>query len=68
MHRSKSSPLMSAMGQKQTCAAQKVMSALPPKADMAPQNRKTALRGLPEIQSDIFDRSSDRCGLPLCFI
>ena len=26
--------LMSALGQKQTCAAQKVMSALPPKADM----------------------------------
>ena len=25
---------MSALGQKQTCAAQKVMSALPPKADM----------------------------------
>ena len=27
-------PLMSALGQKQTCAAQKVMSALPPKADI----------------------------------
>ena len=26
--------IMSALGQKQTCAAQKVMSALPPKADM----------------------------------
>ena len=26
--------LMSALGQKQTCAAQKVMSALPPKADI----------------------------------
>ena len=25
---------MSALGQKQTCAAQKIMSALPPKADM----------------------------------
>ena len=25
---------MSALGQKQTCAAQRVMSALPPKADM----------------------------------
>jgi hypothetical protein len=25
---------MSALGQKQTCAAQKVMSALPPKADI----------------------------------
>ena len=25
---------MSALGQKQTCGAQKVMSALPPKADM----------------------------------
>jgi hypothetical protein len=26
--------VMSALGQKQTCAAQKVMSALPPKADI----------------------------------
>ena len=30
---------MSALGQKQTCAAQKVMSALPPKADMCGANR-----------------------------
>ena len=29
---------MSALGQKQTCAAQKVMSALPPKADMCSAN------------------------------
>ena len=34
MRRSKCRRLMSALGQKQTCAAQKVMSALPPKADM----------------------------------
>ena len=31
--------LMSALGQKQTCAAQKVMSALPPKADMCGATR-----------------------------
>ena len=30
---------MSALGQKQTCAAQKVMSALPPKADMCGAKR-----------------------------
>ena len=30
---------MSALGQKQTCAAQKVMSALPPKADMCGATR-----------------------------
>ena len=30
---------MSALGQKQTCAAQKVMSALPPKADMCSATR-----------------------------
>ena len=30
---------MSALGQKQTCAAQKVMSALPLKADMCSANR-----------------------------
>jgi hypothetical protein len=29
---------MSALGQKQTCAAQNVMSALPPKADIRQQN------------------------------
>ena len=32
--RGESWPAMSALGQKQTCAAQKVMSALPPKADV----------------------------------
>ena len=30
---------MSALGQKRTCAAQKVMSALPPKADMCSATR-----------------------------
>ena len=30
---------MSALGQKQTCAVQKVMSALPPKADMCSATR-----------------------------
>jgi hypothetical protein len=30
---------MSAMGQKQTCAAHKVMSALPPKADVCSATR-----------------------------
>ena len=30
---------MSALGQKQTCAVQNVMSALPPKADMCGANR-----------------------------
>ena len=30
---------MSALGQKQTCAAHKVMSALPPKADMCAATR-----------------------------
>ena len=32
-------PTMSALGQKQTCAVQKVMSALPPKADMCSATR-----------------------------
>ena len=34
---------MSALGQKQTCAAQKVMSALPPKADMCGATRRCPL-------------------------
>ena len=38
--------LMSALGQKQTCAAQKVMSALPPIADMC--GAKTNVRFVPK--------------------
>ena len=34
---------MSALGQKQTCAAQNVMSALPPKADMCSATRYVRL-------------------------
>ena len=37
LHGSKPEPLMSALGQKQTSAHVRVMSALPPKADMRTQ-------------------------------
>src|SRR6187200_2499670 len=40
---------MSALGQKQTCAAQKVMSALPPKADICGATRD--VRFVPEADS-----------------
>ena len=40
---------MSALGQKQTCAAQKVMSALPPKADMCGAKRDVRLVPIADI-------------------
>ena len=40
---------MSALGQKQTCAAQKVMSALPPKADMCSAKRDVRLVPIADI-------------------
>ena len=45
---------MSALGQKQTCAAQKVMSALRPKATAKADSRKGHVRFTPE--------SGDPCG------
>ena len=40
---------MSALGQKQTCAAQKVMSALPPKADMCAATRNVRFVPIADI-------------------
>ena len=40
---------MSALGQKQTCAAQKGMSALPPKADMCSATRDVRLVPIADI-------------------
>ena len=51
--------LMSALGQKQTCAAQKVMSGLPPKADMLVLLEMSALgqkQTLRQWTSASFDR------------
>ena len=45
---------MSALGQKQTCAAQKVMSALPPKADMRGATRDVRFVPIADIVS-LFD-------------
>jgi hypothetical protein len=39
LHGSNSEPLMSALGQKQTFPRVRLMSALPPKADIADRNR-----------------------------
>ena len=44
---------MSALGQKQTCAAQKVMSALPPKADMCGATRDVRFVPIADIGSAI---------------
>ena len=44
---------MSALGQKQTCAAQKVMSALPPKADMC--GAQADVRFVPQADISLFD-------------
>ena len=51
-------PHMSALGQKQTCAAQKVMSALPPKADMCSAQADVRLVPIADsctAQSILFD-------------
>ena len=45
---------MSALGQKQTCAAQKVMSALPPKADMCGATRDVRFVPIADIDG-LFD-------------
>ena len=42
---------MSALGQKQTCAAQKIMSALPPKADMCGATRDVRFVPIADITS-----------------
>ena len=55
---------MSALGQKQTCAAQYVMSALPPKADMCGATRDVRFVPIADIYIAIFARSqrhNDQC-------
>ena len=44
---------MSALGQKQTCAAQKVMSALPPKADMCGATRNVRFVPIADIYAEV---------------
>jgi hypothetical protein len=51
---------MSALGQKQTSEYVRSMSALPPKADIGTQSRKSAL-----CQKQIFLRAPRRLGRPL---
>ena len=53
-------PTMSALGQKQICAAQKVMSALPPKADMCSATRYVRFVPIADIQEDILRKQKDR--------
>jgi len=45
---------MSALGQKQTCAAQKAMSALPPNSDRESGHPQTVMSALPP--------KADKCG------
>jgi hypothetical protein len=56
---------MSALGQKQTYAAQKVMSALPPKADMCGATRD--VRFVPIADILLLIRSARQRGLRCCF-
>jgi hypothetical protein len=51
---------MSALGQKQTCAAQKVMSALPLKADMCGALGDVRFVPIADIQEDILRKQKDR--------
>ena len=58
-------PAVSALGQKQTCAAQKVMSALPPKADMCSATRDVRFVPIADITAPVailksFDHSCNR--------
>ena len=55
MHRSKSGPLMSALGQKQTLRHRSTMSALPPKADIAslPRSILPHLSGRPRLAPEL---------------
>src|SRR5262249_44897946 len=49
VHHSKIGRPMSALGQKPTCAPQKVMSALPPKADMCGANEHVCFEPITDI-------------------
>jgi hypothetical protein len=49
---------MSALGQKQTCAPQKVMSALPPKATAKADMQQTVMSALPP-KADMCGATSD---------
>jgi hypothetical protein len=51
---------MSALGQKQTCAPQKVMSALPPIATAKADFPQTVMSALPQ-KADICGATSDVC-------
>ena len=54
---------MSALGQKQTCAAQKVMSALPPKADMCSATWDVRSSGLVSYLLSVLVRTPDQMQL-----
>jgi hypothetical protein len=50
VHGSNPEPLMSASGQKQTFRCARVMSALPPKADIRPRDQDVCFGPLPKVQ------------------
>ena len=55
---------MSALGQKQTFAVQKAMSALPLKADMCGATRRVRqgpIAGTPELLDQLLRAANDRC-------
>ena len=56
LHGSNPEPLMSALGHKQTCAMQNVMSALPPKADMCGAARDVRQGPIADIAAYEFAR------------
>src|SRR5262245_46753727 len=49
-------PAMSALGHKQTCASQKAMSALPPKADMCGATRDVRFGPIADIRPHSIDQ------------
>jgi len=60
LHGSNPEPLMSALGQKQTCAAHKLMSALHPIADMCGAARDVRYGPIADIPSPSNKRGSAR--------
>ena len=49
---------MSALGHKRTCAVQKVMSALPPKADMCSATRHVRFVPIADIAANVYSITS----------
>ena len=55
---------MSTLGQKQTCATHRPVSALPPKADMCGATRDVRFVPIADIRGTTYVKQKDRCCAP----